>query len=333
MTRPTPKYFRLSSPTDLYLKLLYDIDRLRSASSTKAVQYAAFDAAVTGSRARKSENNHVIIWWLNESLETTTIHLPAPTRAAAEPVEEKKPRKQLLYFCDESSQDGDAYMAVAGIAVARDAIPYILGRMKPICQQFEKTGEVKWKNAKYRGGMVHEGYIRLLFELVDAGRLHFHIRFSRMDEYDHKLSGPRRKIDTVSKAFYQLLLHRPLAYYGRSADLYIYPDDGDCTRQLADQIGALHRETGRACVKEIRPRSSETEPFLQLLDCTLGALAARNGRHEKGDISDTKKRLAKLAFELAGWRDITGSCWTDKKKLNRWNVTPKIKVVGRGRRD
>jgi len=58
MTRPSPKYFGLSSSTDLYLKLLYDIERLRSARSTKAVQYAAFDAAVTGS--------HILDWVLVE---------------------------------------------------------------------------------------------------------------------------------------------------------------------------------------------------------------------------------------------------------------------------
>ena len=229
-------------------------------------------------------------------------------------------------------------MAIGGIAVAREAIPVIISRMKPICEQYGKTGEVKWKNAKYCGGMVHEGYIRLLFDLVKEGRLHFHIRFSRMDEYDHKLSGPRRKLDTVSKSFYQLLLHRPVAFYGKYADIFIYPDDGSCTRLLPDQLGALNWEGGITYsvspVKEIQPRSSEREPMLQLLDCTLGALAAyRNERHLNPDISETKKRLSALAFQLTKWPDISGSCWKDKKKLNRWNVTPKIKVEGRGRRD
>lgn len=257
--------------------------------------------------------------------------MPSQSQSALEPDLEDKPRPQILYFCDESSQDGDTYMAVAGIAVSKDAIPYILSRMKPICEQYGKTGEVKWKNAKYCGGMVHEGFIRLLFELVDAGRLHFHIRFSRMDEYDHKLSGPRRKLDTVSKAFYQLLLHRPVSFYGKEADIHVHPDDGSCTRLLPNQIGALHWESGIAPVKVIQPRSSKREPMLQLLDCTLGALAAyRNGRHLKPEISDTKKRLSALAFELTKWPDISGSCWKDKKKLNRWNVTPKIKKGAAG---
>ncbi|WP_269085412.1 DUF3800 domain-containing protein [Agrobacterium tumefaciens] len=237
----------------------------------------------------------------------------------------------MLYFCDESSQDGDTYMAVAGIAVAREAIPIIVGQIMEIRERFGKRGEVKWKNAKSRSGVVHEAYIKLLFALVNEGRLHFHVRFSRMDEYDHKRSGARKKIDTVSKAFFQLLLHRPVAFYGSEADIFIHPDDGDCTSELVNQMGALNFVGRRMCnasgiVKLVQPRSSEREPMLQLLDCTLGALAAyRNGRHEKAQISDVKKKLAVMAFEMTGWPDITGNCWKDKRKLNRWNAVPRFK--------
>ncbi|TRA99827.1 MULTISPECIES: hypothetical protein [Rhizobium/Agrobacterium group] len=60
MTR-TPrqqKYFGLRSSTDLFLKLVYDIERLRNANSSTAIQYAAIDAAVTGS--------HILDWVLVE---------------------------------------------------------------------------------------------------------------------------------------------------------------------------------------------------------------------------------------------------------------------------
>jgi len=58
MTKEPSKHFGLRSSTDLYLKLLYDIERLKTAVSSKAVQYAAFDAAVTGS--------HILDWVLVE---------------------------------------------------------------------------------------------------------------------------------------------------------------------------------------------------------------------------------------------------------------------------
>lgn len=48
---PIPEYrrtktFNLYSPSDLYRKLLFDIDRLRSATSTKPSVYAALDCAI-----------------------------------------------------------------------------------------------------------------------------------------------------------------------------------------------------------------------------------------------------------------------------------------------
>ncbi|MBO9172240.1 hypothetical protein [Rhizobium sp. L245/93] len=47
MARQTLKYFGLRSSTDLYLKLLYDIERVRAGRRTRELQYAAFDAAIT----------------------------------------------------------------------------------------------------------------------------------------------------------------------------------------------------------------------------------------------------------------------------------------------
>ncbi|MHC2361763.1 hypothetical protein [Rhizobium leguminosarum] len=67
------KTFGLTSSTDLYLKLLFDIDRLRAGGGTKAVQYAAFDAAVTAS--------HVLDWVLHEVDEASHIRLTGVGKA------------------------------------------------------------------------------------------------------------------------------------------------------------------------------------------------------------------------------------------------------------
>lgn len=67
MTKEPARHFGLKSSTDLYLKLLYDIERLKLARSTKAVQYAAFDAAITGS--------HILDWVLVELSDEAHIRL------------------------------------------------------------------------------------------------------------------------------------------------------------------------------------------------------------------------------------------------------------------
>lgn len=240
-------------------------------------------------------------------------------------------KPEVCYFCDESSQVKDDWLAVAGLAVMRSAIPRITADLALIKKTNGKTGEVKWENAKSYGGRVHRGYIDLLFGLIAERKAQFHIRFSPMAEYDHGLSGPRKKIDTVSRSFYQLLLHRPVRYYTGKADVWVYPDDGECTSELPGYQAALCQdganqfgENAWTCVQDIQCRASKGEPMLQLLDVTLGALATmKNGRHLAEGYSPVKRELAEHAFAKTGWLTINGNSWS--KACNRWTVVPKIK--------
>ncbi|WP_265519484.1 hypothetical protein [Nitratireductor luteus] len=55
--RERTKTFGLKTPTDLYQKLLFDIERLRSARSSEEARYAAFDCAV--------DSWHLVDWTLH----------------------------------------------------------------------------------------------------------------------------------------------------------------------------------------------------------------------------------------------------------------------------
>lgn len=241
----------------------------------------------------------------------------------------------LLFFCDESSQISDEWCAVAGLVMPRRVAADATSHLKGVKARLKRPGEVKWSKAKSFGGRIHREFIDYLFDQIDAGRMHFHIRFSPMNEYDHKLSGPRKRIDTVSKSFYQLLHHRAVKLYHMHR-LHIVPDDGDCTSLLPDLIGPLNavarRECGQThgCIQSISPRSSASEPMLELLDVTLGALSAlRNGRHNSLT-AGVKRELAQHAFARTGWPLITGNCPVGSRELSRWNVVPKLKIGGRG---
>lgn len=196
------------------------------------------------------------------------------------------PRSRLLYFCDETSHMGDEFMAVGGIAINMDTIGEIEAKITQIRDRLSLTHEIKWSNVKARRDNGHLAYAELLRELVDANNIHFHMRFQRIQEWDHQRAGPRRKVDTVSRAYYQLALHRPVAFYGATADLHLRPDNGECTSKLHEYIGHLntqarkHKDCGIACVKSIQATDSKHSHPHQLLDVTLGGLAAiRNNRH------------------------------------------------------
>ncbi|RJE83821.1 DUF3800 domain-containing protein [Paracoccus onubensis] len=236
----------------------------------------------------------------------------------------------MLFFCDEAGQVADEWCSVAGLSMPRQVAGEATKDLARIKAELNRNGEVKWVKAKSFNGKIQRAYINYLFDQIGMGRMHFHIRFNPMGEYNHNLSGPRKRIDTVSKSFYQLLLHRAARHYSKH-HVVVIPDDGDCTSALPDQLGALKYEAGNKygpnaydCIQKIQPRSSESEPMLQLLDVTLGALASyRNGRHLSASVG-IKRELAEYAFERTGWPTITGNCPAYARAISRWNVTPKI---------
>lgn len=232
----------------------------------------------------------------------------------------------MLYFCDESSQVNDAYMAIGGMALHVDRLPEILAGIRQINEECGVISEVKWSTAKKRRVSVHERYIDYFFELLEANKIHFHIRFAPFSEYRHAESGDRGRVDTVSKMYYQMIVHRPVAFYGPKLPIHVFPDHGGCTSYLPSIRGAICAEGYRTkgtrpnCVPIIEPRDSKREPLLQLLDVPLGALTALKNQR---DLAEVKTALAARVLRRTGWDDLEGNSSQTEHRLNIWNVTPK----------
>src|SRR5438094_6233357 len=150
----------------------------------------------------------------------------------------------LYYFCDETSFIGgdEDYMGVGGLAIRKSRIPSIVKKIAEITKARNARGEIKWENTRDWGLTVRRDYIDYMVALTRDRHAHLHMRFAPFVMYDHSISGPRRIYDTVSKMYYQLLLHRALNYYGSTCRLFIRPDDGACTSELEKFIDALHSD-------------------------------------------------------------------------------------------
>lgn len=233
--------------------------------------------------------------------------------------------KEMLYFCDESSFLREDTMAVAGLAVPRTNIIGILKRISVIPDGGYRD-EVKWQSTRDWNLEYRKAYVDLLAQLVRDRLAHFHIRFAQFSAYSHE--GARKRFDTTSKMFYQLLLHRAVRHYGSEYKLLIKPDDGDCTSHLEKFSTSLAIDgqfkygAHPDCISGIVCTNSKREPFLQLLDVTMGALtAARNGRHLLAETAAPKADLAKHAVATLGIKDI-GKNFDDGRRLSIWNVIP-----------
>jgi len=239
-------------------------------------------------------------------------------------------RPPLLYFCDESHIRTSEWMAVAGLAVVPSRAALIAKRMEGLKdgRGVPQHSEVKWTKAKSKPDLCRD-YIDLMHELIVKNHAHLHIRFSPFTEYDHAASGDRKETDTVSKAYYQLLLHRAGRFYGRSTKILVRPDGGECTAYLPKIIPGINADIASRyrvphdSIIDLQPRDSKLEPMLQLLDVTLGALtAARNGGHENGTLSPIKAQLAEYALKKCGVA-IDHNHEPRHKRFSIWNVRPK----------
>jgi hypothetical protein len=216
-------------------------------------------------------------------------------------------------------------MAVAGLAITKTNLPSAFKRIKAI-----PTGgyrdEVKWQTTRVWNLAYRKAYVDLLSDLVKDRLAHFHIRFAQFSAYSH--DGARKRFDTTSKMFYQLLLHRAVRHYGGEYKLLIRPDDGDCTSHLKRFRTSLAIDgqfkygSHPDCISDIACVNSKREPFLQLLDVTMGALTAvRNGRHLLAETAAPKADLAKYAVAKLGIKDIANNS-DDGRRLSIWNVIP-----------
>ena len=239
-------------------------------------------------------------------------------------------RQPILYFCDESHIRTSEWMGIGGLAVTPARASLIAKEMAQLKEKHRSPqhSEVKWKKAKSKPELC-KAYIDLLFRLIRDGQAHFHVRFSPFGEYDHSASGDRKETDTISKAYYQLLLHRAGRFYGQSCRILVRPDGGDCTAYLPQIMTAINADIRQRysvphdAITNLQPKDSKLEPMLQLLDVSLGALAAaRNGGLESPELSAIKKDLAAHVLKQCGV-PADHNHDASHKRLSIWNVKPK----------
>jgi hypothetical protein len=93
---------------------------------------------------------------------------------------------------------GDEFMTVSGIALRRSRAGEITRTPKGLNETHNGRGEIKWRNVRKGDRDIRKAYINYLAKLVRDNHVHFHIRSSPMNEYEHH--GDRHIFDTVSKS-------------------------------------------------------------------------------------------------------------------------------------
>jgi hypothetical protein len=170
--------------------------------------------------------------------------------------------------------------------------------------------------------------------LLEAQYIRFHVVICDMHAYDHRLRNEGQKAVTVSKTYYQLLLHRCCRLYGDKAFIHVRPDTGECTQSLPALLEGLNADAARRfslklrTVLSINLTESAKVNLMQMNDVVLGGIAShRNERHKKEGASVHKTHLAEAIRACFGvpnfaintpWNNVfTVWNWAGDKKLGR----------------
>ncbi|MBX5160418.1 hypothetical protein HJB89_25370 [Rhizobium sp. NZLR8] len=147
------KTFGLKSATDLYLKLLFDIERLGMAwGSTKAVQYAAFDCAVTSS--------HILDWVLHELDEAHHLELTGV---------KKGDRKAISGFIETNRN------RMIGLEYCRqiaNSVKHVVITYGPVEKDMTTGASVKFHR---HGGKITQAYAEAYIKLLDKKHPVIHV--------------------------------------------------------------------------------------------------------------------------------------------------------------
>jgi hypothetical protein len=238
------------------------------------------------------------------------------------------PLPSLHFYCDETSHREHQYAAVSGIAVRKERIAIIDQEIMNLKSSFGKqvASELKWSKVNRHDMPLYEALCDYFFSLLEARHIHYHVVICDFVQYDHRTLNRGNRSTSVSKTYYQLILHRCCKYYGDRAEVHIRPDGGDCTSDLPRFRHVLNSEARRRFgvrsdpIRSVDLISSVTAPMLQMNDVILGAISShRNGRHLMPNASPHKTHLAEYVRSSFGLRTYGINTSQRQTHFTLWN--------------
>jgi uncharacterized protein DUF3800 len=262
---------------------------------------------------------------------------------------------KLSFYCDTSNARGHPYMVAGGILVRADQEQEISRRIQTIKDFWKIRGEMKWRECKksFRDKRAYNELLDLLITLIRAHQVEVHTLIVQFANFDHKHYGRTREDATkgkrrqpvlpglehnlyeppgspessAGKMLYQLILHRPVHYCGKTSRLTVYPDLGNDSVNLPKFRRALcasgFRKYGALpnCVVAIHPSDSAKHNLLQMVDMVIGAIAARLNHY--GKLAPHKVSLARNVLLRNKHSDWTRDTKPDVRTFSVWNFKPR----------
>lgn len=187
-------------------------------------------------------------------------------------------------------------MVAGGFAVSSHRIQEIEQKVATL-RELAGVSEFHW--SEYSGGASRAGYEALVdyaFELVRNGNAALHVIIAPFKGYRHKAKPGQNRDTSVNRMYFQLLLHRPARFYGKTRHIHVRLDGGSDSKDICEMRNELcakayhQHKTRPNCIRSLQSMPSHVSGIIQMADVILGGIAAkRNGfihKTEKGPLAD-----------------------------------------------
>lgn len=188
-------------------------------------------------------------------------------------------------------------MVAGGFAVAGNRIAEIEDQIAMLRDDAGIRSEFHWSG--YRGGEKQKAYeelVRYACQLINRKHAAFHVIIANFGGYNHRAKRGENHDTSVNRMYFQLLLHRVAAFYGKKRAIHVRLDSGNDSADICGMRNQLCASAYRQystkpnCVRSIEPVKSHNVGLIQMADVLVGAIAAKRNevvhKSAKGDLAN-----------------------------------------------
>jgi len=225
-------------------------------------------------------------------------------------------------------------MVVGGVAFQTLRYAAIAGAIRGIKDAANIRSEMKW--SKFRGGERTKAYkavVYLFYSLIAQNQIHFHCIVAEFGKFSHGAFEGGDPETSVNRMYYQLLVHRVCRFYARQCYIFVYPDQGNDSRDIERfhcQINLVANKKYQVPHRLTRIEqvdSSQCE-IIQMVDVIVGGIAHKQNFAASADAGSYKTDLANYILQQA-----PHPCWArdtakNARRFTVWNFRHQHLVAG-----
>jgi hypothetical protein len=225
-------------------------------------------------------------------------------------------------------------MVVGGVAFQTRRYAAIAKAIRGIKNAANIQSEMKW--SKFRGGertKADKAVVDLFYSLLDLKEVHFHCIVAEFGRFNHGAFEGGDSETSVNRMYYQLLVHRVCRFYARRCYIFVYPDQGNDSRDIERFHGQINLAANKRYrvphrLARIEQTDSSRCEVMQMVDVIVGGIAHRRNFPPSSEARTYKADLADYILQRSQHTSWVHDTPKNARRFTVWNFRHQNLVAG-----